>query len=100
MRVAKLLAAKPPLTGVNQASMAKALNMSVRSMQRKLKTQRTSFRALLDQERKHRFEQLIGNTRLLDIVDALGFTVCADTHLKFVYSKDDSFNFEVPPLYR
>ncbi|WP_010606249.1 AraC family transcriptional regulator [Pseudoalteromonas maricaloris] len=73
-RVANLLAAKHSLTGVNQASMAKALNMSVRSMQRKLKAQHTSFRTLLDQERKHRFEQLIDNTRLLDIVDALGFT--------------------------
>ena len=72
-RVMQLLQAKLSLEGVLQTDVAKAFNLSVRSLQRQLKREQQNFRALLDEERKRRFEALIAKAPLSQIVAELGF---------------------------
>ncbi|MEI5640912.1 MULTISPECIES: AraC family transcriptional regulator [unclassified Pseudoalteromonas] len=72
-RVTQVLQAKQSLDAVVQSAIAKLFNLSVRSLQRQLQREQQSFRGLLEQERKRRFETMIAHAPLSEIVAELGF---------------------------
>jgi AraC-like DNA-binding protein len=65
-----------PSGPVTEQDMAKALNMSLRSLQRKLKEEDTSFKKILEETRKELSAQYIKNSRLSlgEITFLLGFS--------------------------
>ncbi|WP_455206999.1 AraC family transcriptional regulator [Kaarinaea lacus] len=65
-----------PSGSVSEEKIASLLNLSVRSMQRKLKEEGSSFKELLNQTRQELAEQYIGNSRLSinEITYMLGFS--------------------------
>jgi len=72
-RVLSILMSKHDLQGVSQPIVANALNLTPRTLQRKLKNEHCTFAHLLDQERKRRYALLADAHRLGDIAALLGF---------------------------
>lgn len=72
-RVQSILMSKSDLQGVNHERIAQALNLSPRTLQRKLKREDCTFAQLHDAERKRRFELLKHKHKLGDIAAQLGF---------------------------
>jgi AraC-like DNA-binding protein len=75
MQVQSKLMQLLPAGGVTEASMARALNLSLRSLQRKLHERGTTFRQLLDDTRKQLAEQYLKDSMLSvsEIAYLLGF---------------------------
>jgi AraC-like DNA-binding protein len=65
-----------PAGKVSEAGVARALNVSLRSMQRKLKEEGTSFRALVDDTRRHLASQHLSDSTmsLAEVAYLLGFS--------------------------
>ena len=72
-RVLSILMSKHDLQGVNQERVAQALNLTPRTLQRKLKHEQCSFADLRDEERKRRYELLMNQHSLGTIAALLGF---------------------------
>lgn len=72
-RVLSILMSKQDLQGVNQPIIANALNLTPRTLQRKLKREHCTFAHLLDQERKRRYALLVDTYCLGEIAAMLGF---------------------------
>lgn len=72
-RVMSILMSKQDLHGVNQPIVANALNLTPRTLQRKLKREHCTFAHLLDQERKRRYALLADTLSLGEIAAVLGF---------------------------
>ena len=72
-RVLSILMSKHDLQGINQERVAQALNLTPRTLQRKLKLEQCSFVDLRDEERKRRYELLINQHSLGTIAAMLGF---------------------------
>ncbi len=64
------------LSGLKAADLAKLVHMSERSMDRKLQAYGTTFRHLLDEERKRRYQRMCMESgyKLAHIADRLGFS--------------------------
>jgi AraC-like DNA-binding protein len=75
-RVRARLVRSLPAGNVEQSAMARTLNMSLRSMQRKLNREGTSFRALLDDTRRQLARQYLGDATmsLAEVAYLLGFS--------------------------
>ncbi|WP_298439928.1 AraC family transcriptional regulator [uncultured Ferrimonas sp.] len=64
------------LTDLNQISLNRAaalFHLSPRTLQRRLKQEQTQFEQLLDWERRRRFSQLVGHSKLIEIASILGY---------------------------
>ncbi|AOW78767.1 transcriptional regulator [Colwellia sp. PAMC 20917] len=72
-KISHLLMAKNDLDDCNLIRTASALNMTVRTVQRQLKQQQTSFAYLLESERKRRLQDYMGKYPLGTIALKLGF---------------------------
>ncbi|CAM2792173.1 AraC family transcriptional regulator ligand-binding domain-containing protein [Pseudoalteromonas distincta] len=72
-KVNQLLTAKTTLQNCNLIAIANALNLTPRTLQRRLKQQDLTFAQLLEKERKKRTNTLIGNTPLIELTNILGF---------------------------
>jgi AraC-like DNA-binding protein len=76
MQVKAYLVDRLPSGDVREEALAERLNMSLRSLQRRLQDQGTSYKELLEQTRRELAEQYVRNTRLSinEITFLLGFT--------------------------
>jgi AraC-like DNA-binding protein len=76
MQVKAYLVDKLPSGDVREEAVAERLNMSLRSLQRRLQDQGTSYKDLLEQTRRELAEQYVRNTRMSinEITFLLGFT--------------------------
>jgi AraC-like DNA-binding protein len=76
MQVKAYLVDKLPSGDVREDAVAERLNMSLRSLQRRLQDQGTSYKDLLEQTRRELAEQYVRNTRMSinEITFLLGFT--------------------------
>lgn len=72
-KVIALLRAHTSLEDCNQQRIAKALYISPRTLQRKLKVNGTHFQQLLTEERKIRLDDLLKKHSIADTADLLGF---------------------------
>lgn len=72
-RVLSILMSKQDLQGVDQQRIANALNLTPRTLQRRLKNENCTFAQLRDQERKRRYELLVEGHSLGAIAAILGF---------------------------
>ncbi|WP_251140127.1 AraC family transcriptional regulator [Alteromonas sp. ALT199] len=72
-KVVALLKANTTLKGCDQKRMAEALFISPRTLQRKLKQSNTSFKQILDTERKARLDDLLMRHTIADTASLLGF---------------------------
>jgi AraC-like DNA-binding protein len=72
-KVIALLKANTTLKDCNQQRVAKALFISPRTLQRKLKLHGTHFQKLLTEERKARLDDLLKTHSIADTADLLGF---------------------------
>jgi len=72
-QVATLLSATSNLQGCDQKRIAEALFMSARTLQRKLKAEKTSFSAMLEIERKSRIDNLLKHNTIAQTAYELGF---------------------------
>jgi len=73
-KVKQLLTAKTTLQNCNLLGIANALNVTPRTLQRRLKKQSLTFAQLLEKERKSRVVHLLGNMPLTEVSNILGFT--------------------------
>ena len=71
--IAMLLMAKSDLQECTLIKTAAALNVTPRTLQRRLKVNDFTFAQLLENERKRRVEKLVANTPLLELAATLGF---------------------------
>lgn len=72
-QVESMLAAKSDLSHCSQQDIASALNVSCRTLQRKLKQQDINFITLLNQERKKRVKLLLSQYSLSEVACLLGY---------------------------
>ena len=72
-RVQQVLQLKSDLQDCNLNQLARALNLSPRTLQRRLKATNTSFSQLLDEERRRRAEHLMTHMKLGALAAHLGF---------------------------
>ena len=72
-KIIALLQAHTTLKDCNQQRIAKALHISPRTLQRKLKVHGTHFQQLLTEERKARLDDLLRTHSIADTADLLGF---------------------------
>ena len=72
-KVNQLLTAKTTLQNCNLICIANALNLTPRTLQRRLKQQDLTFAQLLEKERKKRADTLIASMPLADLSNILGF---------------------------
>ncbi len=83
IRVKKLLNNKATLEKVSLLHVASSLNMSIRSIQKKLKLEHTNFSQLLDEERQYRIKYLLNKAPLGQIATQLGFAEQASLNKAF-----------------
>ncbi|CCQ12563.1 putative transcriptional regulator [Pseudoalteromonas luteoviolacea B = ATCC 29581] len=73
LTVKSLLSQSPSLLHVCQTTIAEEFGISPRQLQRRLKSEGTSFLKLLDEERKMRATLLLGTVSMRELAFALGF---------------------------